>query len=319
MQINKEQALRLWTKQFGRKIKVTDYAGRSMDKSAYNNRSSRFGWNVDHILPQSKGGKTADHNLICCNIQTNDEKADRFPCFHANGQSFEIRRCQNHYEIFPQNSAQTHHPVNFFDAGQVIEYWEAHEEIPAYTFVGYVKINLTSPKVLENTFVMEFKNFLSNLFHTSAVFMAKSYFTTMNCMSDYTFTVIVFDVPRKADTQNLLDECVLLNTYGQFYFQPQYDCTLRIYCGMKPYPTETGFSADNITRDILNRHCASLGSCYLAIHGMIKTNTSADQEIDDTSYHSESYISLFDKEGFFPYNKLAPNVKKILEKQFKKH
>ncbi len=60
---------------------------------------SEFGWNVDHILPQSKGGATADYNLVCCHIKTNDEKADTFPCFSANGLAFEIIKVQNHYEI----------------------------------------------------------------------------------------------------------------------------------------------------------------------------------------------------------------------------
>lgn len=197
MEINKDHALRLWNSQFGRRTKATDYAGRQMDKSAYNSRNSQFGWNVDHILPQSKGGKTSDHNLICCNIKTNDEKADSFPCFNANGQNFEIRRRQNHYEIFPKSSNQSRGTVNFFDAGQGIEFWDECKEIPEYTFVGYVKVRLTSSTDINNTFVMKFKNFLRSLFHTSAVFMVKSYFQSLNCMADYTFTVVNFDVPRK--------------------------------------------------------------------------------------------------------------------------
>ena len=71
--------MRLWNKSFGKETKVKDFTGRTIAKGAYNDRNSEFGWNVDHILPQSRGGKTADHNLVCCHILTNDEKADKFP------------------------------------------------------------------------------------------------------------------------------------------------------------------------------------------------------------------------------------------------
>ena len=96
MELNKETALRLWTQQFGSKQKALDFSGREIARAAYNNRDSTFGWNVDHILPQSRGGKTADHNLVCCLILTNDEKADRFPCFKANGKEYRIEKRQNH-------------------------------------------------------------------------------------------------------------------------------------------------------------------------------------------------------------------------------
>ena len=90
MDLNRETAMRLWNKSFGKDTKAVDFAGRTIAKGAYNDRNSEFGWNVDHILPQSKGGATADYNLICCHIKTNDEKADTFPCFSANGIAFEI-------------------------------------------------------------------------------------------------------------------------------------------------------------------------------------------------------------------------------------
>ena len=68
MELNKETANRLWVKQFGKRQKAFDFARREIAKASYNDRNSNFGWNVDHILPESRGGKTADHNLICCSI-----------------------------------------------------------------------------------------------------------------------------------------------------------------------------------------------------------------------------------------------------------
>ena len=65
MELNKETANRLWVQQFGKKQKAIDFAGREIAKAAYNDRNSNYGWNVDHVLPLSRGGKTADHNLVC--------------------------------------------------------------------------------------------------------------------------------------------------------------------------------------------------------------------------------------------------------------
>ncbi|MCI8534228.1 MAG: hypothetical protein HFG68_01425 [Hungatella sp.] len=92
MDLNKETAMRLWVKQFGKRQKAIDFTGREIAKTAYNDRDSKYGWNVDHIFPVLKSGKTADYNLICCHIQTNSEKANRFPCFRANEKVFEIQK-----------------------------------------------------------------------------------------------------------------------------------------------------------------------------------------------------------------------------------
>ena len=89
MELNRKTAMELWKRQFGKTDRATDYAGRDILKAAYDDRGSAYGWNVDHILPKSRGGKTAEHNLICCHMETNSEKADKFPCFTANDTRFE--------------------------------------------------------------------------------------------------------------------------------------------------------------------------------------------------------------------------------------
>ena len=106
MDLNRETAMRLWVKYNGKKNETTDFAGRKILKGAYNDRNSEYGWNVDHILPQSRGGKTVDHNLICCHILTNDEKADKYPAFNANGKRFEIIKVENHYEVQPKSKEE---------------------------------------------------------------------------------------------------------------------------------------------------------------------------------------------------------------------
>ena len=64
MELNRETAMRLWVRDFGKAPKAVDFAGREIAKGAYNDRNSNFGWNVDHILPQSQGGKTTDNNFL---------------------------------------------------------------------------------------------------------------------------------------------------------------------------------------------------------------------------------------------------------------
>lgn len=139
MDTNKETALRLWDKQSGKRTKGCDFAGREIAKAAYSDRNRKYGWNVDHIKPESRGEKTADHKLICCHILTNAEKADSFPCFKANGEEFEIRRRQNHYGIFSKYGLDFAKPVNFFDAAQGIEFLENYAAPANDFFLGHVE------------------------------------------------------------------------------------------------------------------------------------------------------------------------------------
>ena len=149
MDLNRETAMRLWNKSFGKESKVKDFAGRIMAKGAYNDRNSEFGWNVDHILPQSKGGATADHNLVCCHIKTNDEKADSFPCFNANGVSYEIVKVQNHYEIRSKSRKKNTDPTDaepdLFDSAAGVRLFKSLKGIQnKKRFVGTVYIYLDS-------------------------------------------------------------------------------------------------------------------------------------------------------------------------------
>jgi hypothetical protein len=223
MDLNKETASRLWVKQFGKKQKAVDFSGRTIARAAYNDRNSEYGWNVDHILPESRGGKTADHNLICCHILTNDEKADKFPCFKANGKEFEIQNRQNHYEIIAR-SAEEDDPqeeaINFLDAAQGLEYWKQCRADGKDVFVGYVKIKVETEN--ESDQLLErYRNFLSELFDTDLIFVEQqqSGFYTLSGYAKRTFvyTVIIDSIPTKDDTQNLLDNCVILNTYSLYF------------------------------------------------------------------------------------------------------
>ena len=164
--------MRLWNKSFGNETKVKDFTGREIAKGAYNDRNSEYGWNVDHILPQSRGGKTADYNLVCCHILTNDEKADKFPCFVANKLKFEIVKVENHYEIkrvtkTANGQQKTDTDVNFFDSASGIRLFKQLKGIQNKPrWVGSVLIRLQN---VDNTAVIDFvEKFLDeeNIFYS---------------------------------------------------------------------------------------------------------------------------------------------------------
>lgn len=218
MDLNRETAMRLWVKFYGKETKVKDFTGREIAKGAYNDRNSEFGWNVDHILPQSRGGKTADYNLICCHITTNDEKADKFPCFTANSKKYEIIKVENHYEIKPVDSVkkpkkeESSDKVNFFDSASGVKFFKKLKGIQNKArWVGSVLIRLQN---VSNTAVIDFiEKFLDE--ENISYSMSKSYWnaTTKILATNYS-------MPTKDEVSALLDKCILLNSYIKNYFIP---------------------------------------------------------------------------------------------------
>lgn len=215
MDLNRETAMRLWNKTFGKETIVYDFTGRKIVKGAYNDRESNYGWNVDHILPQSRGGATADHNLICCHILTNDEKANKFPCFKANGINFKIIKVENHYEIKQlsknKNQTKVDEGVNYYDSASGVRFFKKLKGIQNKPrFMGVVTIKLQNG----NTALINFiECMLENL--NINITMKKDFFSTK--------TVIVatnLNMPKQADISELLDICILLNTYLSHYFKP---------------------------------------------------------------------------------------------------
>ena len=95
-----QEAKDVWIMTFGNKQEAHDYAGRKVKKNAYNNRSSQFGWNVDHIRPVSEGGKDILCNKVACHILTNDEKGDDFPHWEANNQRWKAMRVKGKKDCY---------------------------------------------------------------------------------------------------------------------------------------------------------------------------------------------------------------------------
>ena len=104
--MSKYNTIEVWNKFYGNKTEVYDYAGRLMKKSACGNPYSKFFPTIDHIRPLSKGGSDILENIIICHRDTNEEKANLFPHWKANGTRYvaiRVRGTRNEYEIYEQN------------------------------------------------------------------------------------------------------------------------------------------------------------------------------------------------------------------------
>ena len=306
--------MRLWNKSFGKETKVKDFTGRTIAKGAYNDRNSEFGWNVDHILPQSRGGKTADHNLVCCHILTNDEKADKFPAFKANGINFEIVKVENHYEIKQltketkkkKKALEHDDTVNFMDSASGVRFFKQLKGIQNKTrFVGSVLIRLQD---VSNTAVIDFiEKFLDE--ENISYSMSKNYWN-----SETRIVAKNYNMPIKEDMAKLLDKCILLNTYLKYYFKPmnyitKYDICYQVNCyqdkqNMYLEAQKINFDNFNASPFIASPFNASLGDA-LFINKLVHINTEAeDREPDlDFSYHT---YCRYD----YTYTKLAKNLEK---------
>ena len=308
MDLNRETAMRLWNKSFGKDTKATDFAGRTIAKGAYNDRNSEFGWNVDHILPQSKGGATADYNLICCHIKTNDEKADTFPCFTANGVAFEIVKVQNHYEIRPR-SKETKQPqavqetIDFFDSAAGVRFFKKLKGVQnKKRFVGNVFVVLQN---VANTAVVDF---IEELFGDENI----TYSAKTNYSAFYSFGSSVrgqniqvkirdYDMPQKENIAELLDKCVLLNTYLSSYFlECEYISGFDIYYRVDCFDDKSKMYGSNF-ESIDNLYLQPKNSMF--VNELVLINTEAGEKVEKkpyTDYTEYNYV----------YTNLSKNLKK---------
>ncbi len=90
--MSKISVRQLWDELYGTKEQVRDYAGRLMLKSACGDSNSKYQPTVDYIRPIADGGKDVKENVVICHYSTNEEKADCFPHWKANGRRFHAVR-----------------------------------------------------------------------------------------------------------------------------------------------------------------------------------------------------------------------------------
>ena len=69
-------AKKVWEFRYGGATRVQDVCGAWIDKAAYGQRGSNYGWEIDHIIPRSRGGTNAIANLRPLHWKNNDAKGD---------------------------------------------------------------------------------------------------------------------------------------------------------------------------------------------------------------------------------------------------
>lgn len=310
MDLNRETAMRLWNKSFGKETKVTDFAGRTIAKGAYNDRNSDCGWNVDHILPQSRGGTTADHNLICCHILTNDEKADKFPCFSANGASFEIIKVQNHYEIrHKSNELKTEkgsfETVDFFDSAAGVRFFKKLKGIQNKArFVGTVIIGLNN---VSNTAVMDF---IEEIFDEENIsFSAKNNYSFINGFNsnaprkNIQVKITNYNMAQRENIAEMLDKCVLLNTYLSSYFlECEYISGFDIYYRVDYFDDKFEMYGDNKSGFVSDPFLQPKNSMF--VNELVLINTDAGEKVEKKPYSD-----------YTEYNYVFTNLSKNLKKE----
>lgn len=290
MELNRETAMRLWNKTFGKETSAHDFTGRKIVKGAYNDRNSEFAWNVDHIYPQSKGGATNDSNLIVCHVLTNDEKANKFPCFTANKKKFEILKVQNHYEIKSlsnnkKEQQQQKDVADFLDSASGIRLFKNLKGIQNKPrFVGSVFIKLEN---VENTAIIDF---IEKLFDEENISfsVSKNYYSTIT-----TILLKNYDMPFKEDINNLLDKCIILNTYLSNYFkEKQLITSYEILFRVDSFAKKVDMYINDQTINFNNLRSNNCSNTLFINEGVvINTDVSKDIKYDiQSEYYEYNYI-----------------------------
>ncbi|WP_027121523.1 HNH endonuclease domain-containing protein [Mycoplasma leonicaptivi] len=76
MDINKQNAQKLWKERYGNKKVIRDYTRYEIHFDQYGTETE-FGWDVDHIIPLSRNGSGRKTNLVICHHLTNNEKENK--------------------------------------------------------------------------------------------------------------------------------------------------------------------------------------------------------------------------------------------------
>ena len=302
MEINRETAIRLWNKTFGNETRVTDFSGRTIVKGAYDDRNSDYGWNVDHILPQSRGGKTADHNLVCCHILTNDEKADSFPSFKANGKRFQIVKVENHYEIRGVNQKSTsqkanhEETTNFLDSASGVRLFKKLEkEQNKKSFVGSILIRLQNVK---SSAVI---GFIEKLFNEENISFSKPWHSPYN---ETRVLVKNYNILTKEDVSQLLDKCIVLNTYIEYFFTKlDYVALYDIHYQINDFDSKQDMYTESQKVDFEKENSRLENALY--INNLVYDNSEAKDRLPNLDFLRQEF-----QEYNFVYKKLASNLEK---------
>ena len=251
--------------------------------------------------------------MVCCHIKTNDEKADKFPCFKANGIAFEIVKIQNHYEIRAKEKKTEKESdsdeLDLFDSASGVRFFKKLKGIQnKKRFVGTVFIKLYG---LTNTALVDF---IEEMMETENL----SFKTESSSIYGDDLIIVVhnYDMPLKDDISELLDKCVLLNTYLSKYFASceyikGFDIYYRVDCFEDKFSMYKELANINYTNMNYSTNTYFIMGIYsqqryhdsLFVNGLVLENTEAGDKV--TKQANSEYT-----EYNFIFTKLSENLKK---------
>lgn len=83
-----------------------DSCGAWIIKHHYGNRESDFGWEIDHVYPESLGGRDDEENLRAMNWRNNDSKGDDFPIYKGRVHAQENRNIEEEIQYTVNDALQ---------------------------------------------------------------------------------------------------------------------------------------------------------------------------------------------------------------------
>ena len=100
--MSKYKTIDVWNRVFGAKQEAYFHPPMLCYNHGSHHRRNPYHPTLDHIRPLSAGGCDVLENIIICHRDTNEEKADHFPHWKANGTHYHARRAKGsrvEYEI----------------------------------------------------------------------------------------------------------------------------------------------------------------------------------------------------------------------------
>ena len=215
--------------------------------------------------------------------------------------SLEIIKVENHYEIKEikkkSNNTEinsTNDEINFYDSAAGIRFYKSLKGIQnKSTFVGTVVIKLIN---IDSTAIIDFIN---------EIFSDKSLSYNTDYYRKIIITIKDYNMPKKEDIADLLDRCILLNTYLAHYFMEVGTIDdYNIFYGVH--------NKDNKLDCLCNNNEFSYNTqCSLIINELVKINTEANQKIGNNDYISRDKLNYSVYKYNYIFSKLAENLKKI--------
>lgn len=71
-----------------------DVCGAWIMKDAYGDRENNYGWEIDHVFPESRGGGDDEINLRAMHYKNNAAKGDNYPVYFSAVSSVENRNVE---------------------------------------------------------------------------------------------------------------------------------------------------------------------------------------------------------------------------------